>query len=49
MKGKSSLREEGHGVRGEIKGAIFPPRRESGAGASPNLGEELPRGGGGGE
>lgn len=31
MKGKSSLREEGHGVRGEIKGAIFPPRRESSA------------------
>lgn len=39
MKGKSSLREEGHGVRGEIKGAIFPFRRESSAGASPNLGE----------
>lgn len=47
MKGKSSLREEGHGVRGEIKGAIFPPRRESSAGASPNLGEGLLRGAGG--
>lgn len=47
MKGKSSLREEGHGVRGEIKGAIFPPRRESSPGASPNLGEGLPRGDGG--
>lgn len=41
MKGKSSLREEGHGVRGEIKGAIFPPRRESSAGDSPNPGEGL--------
>lgn len=44
MKGKSSLREEGHGVRDEIKGAIFPPRRESSAGASRNLGEGLLRG-----
>lgn len=44
MKGKSSLREEGHGVREEIKGTISPPRRESSAGASPNLREGLPRG-----
>lgn len=41
MKGKSSLREEGHGVRGEIKGAIFPLRREGSPVASPNVGEGL--------
>lgn len=47
MKGKSSLKEEGHRVRGEIKGAISPPRRESSTEASPNLAEGLQWGPGG--
>lgn len=53
MKGKSSLREEGHGVRGEIKGAIFPPEppqtwekgcRGVGGGDAGGRGQRRPRG-----